>query len=91
MAFSLSGLTPGQHVSGVQSFPIVWDYSTSDTIATVEAGSYFDTADALKALRQADWIRVTASDGKAIYFVDGAALSSPDIGIIKQAVVTSFT
>lgn len=90
MAFTLSTLTPVQHVSGVQSFPIVWDYSTSDTISVVEGAGYFDTADAVKALRQADWLRVTASDGKAIYFVDGASLSSPDVGIIKQAVVTSY-
>lgn len=91
MAFTLSTLTPAQHVAGVQALPIVWDYSTSDTISTVEGASYFDTADAVKAIRQADWLRVTANDGKAIYFVDGAQLSSPDIAIIKQAVVTSFT
>jgi hypothetical protein len=90
MAFTLSTLTPVQHIAGVQTLPVVWDYSTSDTISTVDGASYFDTADAVKALRQADWLRVTASDGKAIYFVDGASISSPDVAIVKQAVVTSF-
>ena len=89
MAFNLSGLSPSMHVSGDQSLPIIWDYSTADNISSVDGASYFDTADAAKSLRKGDWVRVTAGDGKAIYFVDGASLS-PDIAIVKQATVSAF-
>jgi hypothetical protein len=88
MSFNLANLTPVQFVAGNQLLPIVWDYSTSDNIADVEVSTYFDAA--AKNLRIGDIIRVTANDGKAIYYVDGTTVVTPDVGITKMATVSAF-
>jgi hypothetical protein len=67
----------------------VWNYSTSDNVSSVDAGTYFDTVDAFSKLRQGDWLQVTAADGKALYLVDG--MSEPDgVAHTKTATVTTF-
>jgi 3-hydroxyisobutyrate dehydrogenase-like beta-hydroxyacid dehydrogenase len=70
----------------------MWDYDAgADNIATVDGANYFNSA--AKIVRQTDCIRVTASDGKAIYAVLAGSLSSGSetVNIRKLAAgVTSF-
>ena len=67
--------------------PRVYDYTTSDSLATVETGGYFNAA--TKTLRPHDLIRVTATDGKAILFVV-SSFGSVDASLIVATDVNSF-
>lgn len=74
----------------------IYDYTTSDNLSDVEefdpdfgaATVYFSANGCSDKLRTYDFIRVTANDGKALYFVGSAG---PDfVQIHKIATVTSF-
>lgn len=90
MAFSLGNLAWNDYVASESRIGTIWDYSTGDNMATVDGGTYFNTSDATKATRKGDWIRVTASDGKAIYVVSGATPTTPEVVLDKQATVSAF-
>lgn len=90
MAFNLSNLVVSDAVAWDFEYGRIWDYSTSDSIATVEGGTYWDTLDATRALRKGEWVRVTASDGKGIYMVVRSIYSTPEAELVKQATVSSF-
>jgi WD40 repeat protein len=87
MAYNSANMIPQIHAGGDDS-PFIWDYSTSDPIATVEGSTYFDSA--FNFLRRGDLVRVTADDGKGMYFVSSASPVFEDTALIKIAVVTSF-
>lgn len=68
----------------------IWNYSTSDHIASVDDGAYFDTVDAYSKFRHGDIVQVTANDGKAIYFIEG--MSDPSsVAHTKLATVSAFS
>lgn len=90
MAFNASNLVYSDLVAFEVRCGRIMDYSTGDNMATVDSGTYFDTADACKILRQADWVRVTASDGKAIYMVVSSTPTTPAVVLDKQATVSAF-
>jgi hypothetical protein len=92
MAFNLSNLVPFDAVAsdGSYKYGLIFDYSTSDNMATVDGGSYWDDFGAAKCLRRGDWLRVTASDGKAIYMVSSSSFSTPSVVVGKEATVSSF-
>lgn len=90
MAFNASNLTFNDLVAFEVRCGRIWDYSTGDNMATVDSGTYFDTADACKILRQADLLRVTASDGKGIYVVANSIPTTPSVSLDKQATVSAF-
>jgi hypothetical protein len=92
-------IPPGGAQSGAYqgdpTVPVIWDYNAgSDTIADVESSStpYFP-ADPL-LFRQGDLLRVTASDGKALYRVEGVKNSNSGaagkFAIVKLADVSAF-
>ena len=90
MAFNLSNLVVSDAVAWDYEYGRIWDYSTSDNMATVDSGTYWDALDAVKALRKGEWVRVTASDGMAIYMVVSSIYSTPAAALVKKATVSSF-
>jgi hypothetical protein len=90
MAFNVGNLTYSTLVAFDVDFGRVMGYTTGDNMATVDSGTYFNTADACKSLRKADWLKVTASDGKAIYMVISSTPTTPEVVLDKQAAVSSF-
>lgn len=69
----------------------MWEYNAgSDDLATVEAGGYFVAA--AKIFREYDVLRVTASDGKALYAVGANPTPGIESVSLKKlaAGVTSF-
>lgn len=85
MAFNSSNLILAIFGSGTN--PTVWDYSTSDTISTTEGNNYYSDS---RFFRLYDWVRVTASDGKAMYQIIGVNQGPDDIDLRKLAVASSF-
>lgn len=90
MAFNAANLTISDYVAFDTDEGRIWDYTTSDTISSVESGTYFNILEATKMLRKADWLRVTASDGKGIYFVVSSIHTTPEVNVDKQASVSNF-
>lgn len=82
MAFALRNL---QNLSGSGDAPKIWTYSTSDTLATVIASGYFNTA--ANALAEGDMVFVVISGGQPI------PLSVADItsGVVTMAGGTLIT
>jgi hypothetical protein len=90
LAFNISNLVVSDAVAYDFDYGRVWSYSTSDSMVTVDGETYWNTTDAAKALRKGDWVKATASDGKAIYMVVNSIYSSPEVTLVKQASVSSF-
>lgn len=88
MACNPANLSPVLYLASQSWLPTMWDYTTSDNVSDVDTYGYFSPA--YKQLRAGDIVRVTANDGKGIYFTDGTAFSTPFVGVIKMAVVSSF-
>lgn len=90
MALNIANLVQHQRIGGFQFMPIIWDYSTSDNLATVDGSTYFDLAH--KNIRLGDWVRTTASDGKVMYLIDGVSFApgSESVSLFKIANVSSF-
>lgn len=90
MAFNASNLVPVVRLCGDQQEPRVIDYSTADNISTVEGSGYFNGG--LNKLRRTDLVRVTAGDGKGLYYVENinCPIGGSDINFVKLAVATSF-
>lgn len=67
MAFNTTNLSAAP-LGGISNY--IWDYSTSDNLSTVSGANYFDTSTGNSPLRVGDLIRITASDGKRIIYID---------------------
>ena len=88
MACNPANLTPVTNIDGQGWLPVIWDYSTSDNVSVVDVWGYFGPG--YRHLRQGDIVRVTANDGKALYYINGVTVSSQSVGQTKFAVASSF-
>lgn len=88
MTCNPANLSPVVHLASQALLPVVWDYTTSDDMTTVDTYGYFGPA--CNLLRYGDIIRATADDGKGIYFVDAINFLSPFVGVVKMADVSAF-
>lgn len=82
MAFNASNLTVS-YFSGPFG-PHVMDYTTTDSLATVQGSNYFSDN---RFFRFYNLLRVTADDGNAIYDI----VATEPVGLRKLANVSSFT
>ncbi len=88
----------GQTYQGNSDHPTIWDYDAgSDVLSDIEGGAgYFTPTSAMDTFRCGDLVQVTASDGKALYRVEGLKntlvnpLGQGNVVLIKLAAVTSF-
>jgi hypothetical protein len=70
------------HIQGSGSSPTVFNYSTGDNLSDVENIFYWSD---VRFFRNYDIIRVTANDGKALYYTAGADHTGPTMNVIKIA------
>lgn len=70
--------------------PMIWDYSTIDTVSVASAYNYFADSDSLPNFRLGDIVRVTASDGKFISIVFNEDYLGGSIQMVTMANVSSF-
>lgn len=91
MSYNSANLTVSRRFDTPSGQHYGYEYSTSDTVATVKGGGYFATIDAFQKLRPGDLVAVTCFDGNFLGFVDGTGTpGSPDVTLVDIATVSAF-
>ena len=77
-------------ISGVSALGYGWEYSTGDSVATVQGSGYFNTG--AHKLRIGDLVAITANDGNLlVYISDANPGGSPSVNFNELATVSSFS